>query len=617
MSEGAIKETDERQGVGPDSDNDGRGGGGAHHSHALQLTRNDERYTSLAELALLLPEAVAREAKALVLERLDGGALHVGMTNPNDVLGEKNVALALGADIEIQTTRLEESQFEHLFEIAYRSDFAAVAQHGSSGESHRSVSWHDINPESTGRAAAPAPEPARVVKQGFTIHVDTVLAEGTLRGASDVHFKPGKVCAGIYFDIDGVITPYADDVPNDEMEKIVRTLADMAGVNEYELPYGNKDASIQMVLPTKGGAGTANTMMRLAAVPALDGIDVTVRYLNQRFRGFDEMGHEPEQTALYYDTLTNHDGLIFATGKTGSGKSTLLEAMARHIEADGTKNVIAIGDPIEYENPRRTQIPITSKYGWADALRAALRKSPHVIIVGEIRDSEVARIAFTAADTGHLILTTLHTNDIASTFNRISNLGIEPFNVSGLVRSITAQKLIRVLCENCKVPDPRGHMIAENIARKIFPHREDIHKALAAYGGETPFFKIGRGRGVPESKIGCPACNYRGYAGRTAIAEVMNMNPDIGGMISLGMRGEQAVQFATKEYGMLTLSEMAARKLIAGVTWYSEVAQWLTPPPEKKSWSGDSRWGAPAHSGEPHEAAAPIEAEYTDVQEAA
>ncbi len=597
-----------------------RAGPGQHQqTFALQSVHSDERYSSLAELALLLPEATAREAEALVLERLPDGSFKVGMLNPNDVIGEKNVALALGVTTaDIKTDRLGREQFEHLFEIAYNSDYAAVARHGSDGEPNRRVSWGDINPNSKG-GGAPAPEPARVTKQGFTLHVDAVLAEAAMRGASDVHFKPGKDYGRIYFDIDGSLIVYSEDVPREEMEKIVRTLADMVGVNEYELPYGNKDASFQMVLPNRGGSGSSNVMMRLAAVPALDGIDVTVRFLNQQFRGFEEMGHEPEQTALYYEALEHHNGIIFATGKTGSGKSTLLEAMRRYVARDGTKNIIVIADPIEYEDPRCTQIPITPTYGWTQALHATLRKAPHVIVVGEIRDAEVAKIAFTAADTGHLILTTLHTNDIASTFNRIRNLGIEDFIVGSLVRNITAQKLVRVLCVNCKEPDPRGQMIAENIARKIFPDREDIHRALSEYDGETPFFRIGRGRGVPEGKVGCPACNYRGYAGRTAIAEVMNLTPDLGGMVSLGMRGEQAVQFAVKEYGMKTLAEMAARKLIAGVTWYSEVSQWLTPPAERKGWGGAARWGAPSHHGGQVEddGPAPIEAEFTDVKQEA
>ena len=604
----------------------GDAGGGLAHRHMLTASTEDARYERLAQLALLLPERDARENEALILDRSPEGTFTVGMIDPGNFLAEKNVARALGVDTsDIDAREVSRADFEQLFLTAYRSEYSAVARVGEA-EPHRTVSWADINPESeaTEPAAVAYEEPAQVSASGFTVHVEFVLREGARRGASDVHFKPGPRFGGIYFEINNELYTFSENVPREEMEKIVRTLADMAGLNEYELPYGNKDAGVQMVLPVKGKAESVKTTMRLAAAPALDGIDVTVRYLNQEFRDFGEMGHEPEQTELFLDAGRHHNGLIIVTGTTGSGKSTLLEAILRRATADGKKNTINIGEPIEYEDAWRTQIPITKDYQWAMALETALRKNPKIIVVGEVRNEEVARIAFRAAYTGHLILTTLHTNDVASTFGRLSNLGIPAYDQGELIRSITSQALVKVLCEKCKTPDPRAQLIAANIVDKVFPDRADMREAVrAATLTESPFYMVGRGKGVGLDKVGCVECNFTGYTTRTAVAEVLNMAPDLSSMIGLGMRGDQTVEFAVNRYGMMPLAEAAAKKLLRGQTSYAEVEQWLKPPPrrrEEKSRSTSRPYaqphGAPSHHAEEGDDRV-IEAEYTDVEEAA
>lgn len=602
-------------------------GGGLARGHRAMLAPSIEeaRYERLAQLALLLPEKDARANEAVILERSEEGAFIIAMIDPGDFRAEKNVALALGADMsDIEARPVEREEFERLFLTAYRSEYAAVARVGEA-EPHRTVSWGDINPEGAAREVVVEEErPAVETASGFTVHVEFVLREGARRGASDVHFKPGPRFGGIYFEINNELYTFSENVPREEMEKIVRTLADMAGLNEYELPYGNKDAAIQMVLPVKGKAEGVKTTMRLAAAPALDGIDVTVRYLNQEFRDFGEMGHEPEQTELFLDAGRHHNGLIIVTGTTGSGKSTLLEAILRRATADRKKNTINIGEPIEYEDAWRTQIPITKDYQWAMALETALRKNPKIIVVGEIRNEEVAQIAFRAAYTGHLILTTLHTNDVASTFGRLSNLGIPAYDQGELIRSITSQALVKVLCEKCKRPDPRAQLIAANIVDKVFPDRADMQEAVrAATLTESPFYMVGRGKGVGPDKVGCVECNFTGYTTRTAIAEVLNMAPDLSSMIGLGMRGDQTVEFAVNSYGMIRLAEAAAKKLLRGQTSYAEVEQWLRPPPRKREEKSRSTsrpysqpHGAPSHHAEAGDDSV-IEAEFTDVEEAA
>ncbi|MFL6284636.1 MAG: GspE/PulE family protein [Pyrinomonadaceae bacterium] len=602
----------------------------AAHGGRIQLSASveDARSTRLAKLALLLPEADARSNQAIILDQKDG-TYYVGMIGHPNFVNEKNVTRIISATtgdpyVTVEARPIQPEEFEALFETAYASEFAAIARVGEA-EPHRAVSWSDINPQSAGGAGG-RDEPAVESATGFTVFVEHVLREGARRGASDVHFKPGPKHGGIYLEINNELYPYSENVPKAEHEKVIRTLADMAGVNEYELPYGNKDSSIQMMLPAAGRADALSTM-RLNAVPALDGIDVTVRYLNQTFRDFHEMGHEPEQTELFIKKAQLHHGINIVTGTTGSGKSTLLEAILRRATADRKKNTINIGEPIEFEDHWRTQIPITKDYQWEMALEAALRKNPKIIVLGEIRNEEVARIAFRAAYTGHLILTTLHTNDVASTFSRLANLGIPAYDQGELIRSITSQALVRVLCESCKQPDPRAQLIAENIAEKVFPNRPDIKEAIRQHqSSETPFFMVGRGKGVAEDKVGCPLCNFTGYSGRTAIAEALDMTPDISTMIGLGMRGEQAVEFAINSYGMITLAEAAARKLLMGATSFSEVEQWLSPPPMKRA--GSPRYATAAagvrqpptyahHAAEAQDDDTVIEAEYSPVEEAA
>lgn len=602
------------------AERDLKGGGPLSRRGLLAPSVEESRCERLAQLALLLPERDARANEAVIVERSESGVFTVRMLKHPNFLGEVNVAKSLGvATSDIDARPIEQEEFERLFTLAYRSEYAAVARVGEA-EPHRSVSWGDINPDgATAGAPDDAEEPARVVSSGFTVHVEYVLREGARRGASDVHFKPGPKFGGIYFEINNELYTFSENVPRDEMGKIVRTLADMADVNEYELPYGNKDAAIQMVLPVKG-KGNVKSTMRLAAAPALDGIDVTVRYLNQEFRGFHQMGHEPEQTELFLEASNHHNGLIVVTGTTGSGKSTLLEAILRRATADKKKNTVVIGEPIEYEDAWRTQIPITKDYQWEMALETALRKNPKIIVVGEIRNEKVAQIAFRAAYTGHLILTTLHTNDVASTFGRLSNLRIPAYDQGELIRSITSQALIKVLCEKCKTPDPRAQLIASNIVEKVFPDREDMREAVGkAALSESPFFMVGRGKGVGLDKVGCPECNFTGYAGRTAIAEVLNMVPDISSMVGLGMRGDQAVEFAVNSYRMMRLSEAAAKKLLRGLTSFAEVEAWLTPPPRKRaehSRPAGRPFAPQAHAAGGGEEDA-IEAEFTPVEEAA
>lgn len=562
----------------------------------------------LAELALLLPEKEARENGAIILNQTESGIFILGMLDNSNFIKVWSVARALKVDTSsIESHQLTEKDYDTLLALAYTGELAALVrqeQHEAdeaTKASREEVSWKDISRQGNRTEEIRVESRVEVEEEarGYRATIHEILREGSRRGASDIHFKPGPIVGGIYTEIDGWLYPYATDVPQPEMERLTRGLADMAGVNDYQLVNKDRDASIDIILPVPG-KGDVKTRLRFAAAPCLNGIDITVRLITQEFRDFDEMGHEPEHLEIFDRSLKHRNGLIVVTGETGSGKSTLLEAMTRRLEASGNLNVIVVADPIEYENHTRTQIEIKPNFGWGDALRIALRKAPKIIVVGEIRDEEVANIAFRAAYTGHLVLTTLHTNDVASTFARLTNLGVEPYNQGGLIRSICSQQLVRRLCRRCRIEDPQGPIIAASIAEKLFSHRGDLQAALAgAINGHHPFYRA----------VGCKVCHYSGYRGRIAVAEVLEVTKDLSSMISLGMKDEQTVEFAVNEYGMLNFRESALRKLIEGITSFAEVQQWLTPaPPRKQMYRSAPNWRPGANNNYGDDDA--IDAEY-------
>jgi type II secretory ATPase GspE/PulE/Tfp pilus assembly ATPase PilB-like protein len=569
----------------------------------------------LAELALRLPEQDARDNESIIIEQTESGVYVIGMLDKSNFPYQKNVALILKVDTSrIETHEITESVFNTLMAIAYTGELASLVRQGKEEAdqarttSRDSVAWKVVNPQSSSRVEAATDKSLDSEQaRGFRANIEEVLKEGSRRGSSDLHFIPGPVFGTVFNRIDGVLYEFATEIPRDDYERLTRGLCDMAGTNDYELAYSDKDASIKMILPVPG-KGDVKTRLRFAAAPGLDGIDISVRYITQEFRDFHEMGHEAESLEIIYRSLKQRNGLVLVTGATGSGKSTLLEAMTRRLQSGDLTHLYVIADPIEYEDSRRTQIEVTDKYTYAQALKSCLRKDPDRIVVGEIRDEEVAEIAIRAAYTGHLVLTTLHTNDIASTFARLDNLKVKSYDQGGLIRAICSQQLVRRLCNHCKEEDPRGSIIASNIIEKIFPNREDLKQSLAGVQDTPLFFQA----------VGCDLCYQTGYKGRIAVEEVLEVTPDLANMISLGMKGEQAVEFAVNEYGMLTFAESAARKLIRGTTSYAEVEHWLMPPTQKKYRYGRTQtapppqtaWSPQAEPRIDHEGA--IEAEYVE-----
>ncbi len=549
----------------------------------------------LTDLASRLPRQIAEDNEATLLDTVGSSGYTIGITDPSNFIAIRNVARALRVgtkDLRVKLIRTE--RLRTLQSIAYGLKDLALRQHeaveGDEGDfsdanaARDTVSWNIIDPgaEAAAKARAAADDREEELGRGvggIRANAEYVVLEAARRGASDIHFEPGPDVGRIRFRIDGVMYEYAPDVPTARMENLINAYADMAGVNAYLLPHEPCDAAITIRLETAPGK-KIKTTIRFASCPALFGVDLTLRLNLTKFRNFEEIGYEHQQLERIYEGLKHRKGVILVTGETGSGKSNSLEAFIRRVEDGDTRKVIQPCDPVEFPNPKRTQIPIQSQVTWAKTLKSSLRKDPNIFSPGEFRNSDEARFVYRAADTGHLVLTTVHTNDVAATFGRLHDLGIESYKLGRLTKLIVSQELVRKLCPHCKEPDPDAPFIAERLIGVVFPDRDDLKEAIKKAEGQSPFF----------AAAGCRACYDTGYKGRSVVAEVLCMTNDIAQMVARGTEGEEVVAYAVKEHGMMTLAEAAARKVIRGVTSFAEVEHLLTPPAKAHPAYESSPW---------------------------
>jgi type IV pilus assembly protein PilB len=314
------------------------------------------------------------------------------------------------------------------------------------------------------------------------------------------------------------------------------------------------------------------------------------------------IGFEPDQISQIENSLFFRSGLCLVTGPTGSGKSNTLEAMLRKVEQihEGRVNVIQIGNPIEFPNEKRLQIPLKTDSDWARAFNATLRMDPDILSPGEFRNASEAAVVFQAAATGHLTLTTLHTNNVAQTFSRLDFLGIERDKQAALLKLIASQELVPLLCPHCKEPDPRGREIADRLCELVFPDREDLRAAIASVS-TLPFYH----------RVGCGRCNNRGIKLRTCIAEVLTVTPDISSMLRNKVDGDEIVKHAIRRHGMITLAEAAARKLCRGQIGYDDVFHLLMSTSAAAPDTPNYSWQSPAEPP-PYVDAEVVNDEYID-----
>ncbi len=373
-------------------------------------------------------------------------------------------------------------------------------------------------------------------------YVNYLIASAVGEGASDIHIEPGDKHLRIRYRIDGIL--FDQHAPPLKMHAaIVSRLKIMANLNiaERRLP---QDGRIRASVHGRG------VDLRVSTLPVTHGEKCVIRVLDNRaiLVGLESLGMWNDTLETFRHLIFRPHGIVLVTGPTGSGKSTTLYSALRAMDGE-TLNISTVEDPVEYELDFANQVNVRERIGltFSAALRSLLRQDPDIIMLGEIRDEETARIAVQASLTGHLVLSTLHTNDAPSSITRLINIGIEPFLISAAVNGILAQRLVRKICENCKTP--------------VTKPKENVIAYIEECGGN------------PEEQyegVGCDKCRHTGYKGRLGIFEIMQLDNDMRDVITSNPTLTD-LRRAAKEIGMRGLREDGFQKVAAGMTTVEEI----------------------------------------------
>ncbi|HTM44498.1 MAG TPA: type II secretion system ATPase GspE [Polyangiaceae bacterium] len=401
--------------------------------------------------------------------------------------------------------------------------------------------------------------------------VNGLFTQAVKARASDIHIEPEEKEVIVRYRVDGQLY-VARHASRQFMGSVVARVKIMAGLNiaEKRLP---QDGRISLRIAGR------SIDVRVSTVPtSRDYERIVMRLLHKTnvLLELTELGFSERDFQLMDALINKPDGIVLVTGPTGSGKTTTLYGCINRINSPDV-NILTCEDPVEYEIAGIHQVPVQPKIGltFANALRAFLRQDPDVIMVGEIRDRETAEIAMHASMTGHLVLSTIHTNDAASAFTRLIQMGIEPFRVRSTVIGILAQRLVRVLCKECKAPYQATAYEMEQLG--IDPEKTRIrdsrhfgnayrvigldHKVPGWRGSEMPTF---------YRAVGCPTCDGKGFTGRLGIYELLMADDAVGDMV-LKSSDAKTIKRAAQSQGMESLRDDGARKVLAGVTTVEEV----------------------------------------------
>ena len=482
--------------------------------------------------ANLISVGTARRYRALPVGFVDKQTLLVAMSDPTNVLAVDDIQLATGLDCRVAVAA--EEDIEALI-TRLNTLQSSVSEAVIEGEEDEAGELAEVAQMEVGAEDAP------VVKLVYSI-----LGQAVGEGASDIHFEPDEQDMRVRFRIDGVLREAAN-VPKRMINAVISRVKIMSELNiaEKRVP---QDGRVSITVENR------RVDLRVTTLPTQRGEGATIRILDKdnAQRSLDELGMDGSARERFEAAFRQAYGAVLVTGPTGSGKSTTLYA-ALQLLNQVEKNIITIEDPVEYQIGGINQINVNRKAGldFATGLRSILRADPDIVMVGEIRDGETARIAVEAALTGHMMLTTLHTNDAPGAISRLSKMGIEPFLVASAVDCVVAQRLARKLCSHCK-------------RRAIIPVQALLDAGLRV-GGDVEAYE----------PSGCARCNGSGYKGRVGIYSVMAMNERIKEM-TVAQASEAEIGSVAAEEGMLTLREDGLLKVRAGSTSLEEVLRVTT-----------------------------------------
>ncbi len=384
--------------------------------------------------------------------------------------------------------------------------------------------------------------------------IEIILAGAMGLRAADIHTEAGEKKAKIRFRVDGLLHDIFDDIPPETYHTFVSRIKLLSAM-KLNVRDAAQDGRFTI------GLGDKDIEMRVSVIPAEFGETIVMRILDPSATmvGLPDLGLREDNLALVKKQIAKPNGLILNTGPTGSGKTTTLYAFLRSMN-DPTMKIITLEDPIEYriEGVEQTQVDDEAGYTFASGLRAIVRQDPDVILVGEVRDLETADIALQAALTGHLVLSTLHTNDAVGAVPRLINLGVKAVSIGPALSLAIAQRLVRVLCKDCKKPAETDSATAEKIKKFLggLPPKVDKTK----YDG----YKI-------YAPVGCAKCNGIGYKGRIGVFEFLEGGPDLEKTI-LREASEVSLREVAQRQEMVTMQQDGILKVLSGQTTFDEVA---------------------------------------------
>ena len=475
----------------------------------------------------LVPEHIAQK-HLLIPVRHEGNVLTIAMADPLNFYAVDDVQMITG--LEVKTNISTRADIKTAIDRFYGHEGAEKAVEDLKKE--YSLSELSSLEELSEHEVSQAP----VVR-----FVESIIMHAVKAGASDIHIEPSRHDLRVRFRVDGDMTEVMRSSMTAHSAVVTRIkIIGMMDIAEKRIP---QDGRVETEIDGR------SIDMRLSILPTVYGEKVVIRLLGAQSQALDlnNLGFLPENLEMFKKIIKSPNGIILLSGPTGSGKTTTLYTALKELNSP-TVNIITVEDPVEYKLEGISQVAVNNKANltFANGLRSILRQDPDIIMIGEIRDSETAEIAVRASITGHLVLSTIHTNDSASSVARLVDMGIEPFLVSSSVVGVVAQRLIKCICLRCKTSYRPDH--AEMMMLKLSEIRQ-LYKGA-----------------------GCPACNFTGYQKRQAIHEVLVVTKEIRELVDRKASTDQLRQIAIRQ-GTKTLRESCMQLVLDGVTTTNELAR--------------------------------------------
>ncbi len=487
-----------------------------------------------------VPEQLARRYHVLPL-RVTDSFLEIATANPFDLDAEKALAFATAREIRMQL--LAPSKISEKLDEVYRPEKAL----------DKMFQQMEGSPELVQLVEEAGPDEIAVSEEQASQRpivrlVDLIISEAILARSSDIHIEPEEGGVAVRYRIDGVLRQQMK-IPRQAGLPLISRIKIMSSLDIAD-----------RLRPQDGRARVAVNGqpidLRVSTLPASLGEKVVIRILDSRatVKSLDSLGLNPQEVEAIRRLLENHEGILLVTGPTGSGKTTTLYSCINQIKSEGV-NIVTVEDPVEYRMQGIVQVQVQEKAGltFASALRSILRQDPNVVLVGEIRDRETAQIAVQASLTGHLVLSTLHTNDAANAVTRLVDIGVEAYKIAAALRGVVAQRLMRRLCPTCK------EVWMETPPDRLKPW---IPKG-------TPLYRA----------AGCPDCAMTGYRGRFSIIEVMTITAEVERRIAGGEPAEQIAR-AARRGGMKSLWDSGLGHVLKGESTVDELMRVVDVPQE-------------------------------------